>query len=1210
MSKGKSYRLSEEQAPAADIGRSVIVSAGAGSGKTRVLTARYLRLLRQGVEPAAIVAATFSRKAAAELRRRIDEALADAFHRRLLEDMALDEVERRRLLRARERLTEGHIGTIHSFCQYLLAVEPTLIPDRPDFGILDQLEADRVRRAAVERAVAASEPLTSNLARLRKAGYSLYDIRRTTAQLLNSRWELAEARDNHHLGPAELKRLYHRSLTAVYSRFLIKLPPDPRGLIDELLADEAVVGLLADKELNGESALQALRAIRESLRRMLTDPTALTTAELERLRACKSPPGINKNKLHDCNIFSEIRKASAGLPEAPPTLEDEERAYELTAVLFAWLDEVTAEYERLKVARRIADYDDLLDRAAAGLAERPALVRSLRRRFRHFLVDEFQDTDPRQWEIIRALGLPAEDEIADGSRTLFIVGDRKQAIYGFRGGDNTVFRRAEAELVAHDGLGCKLKDNYRSREAVLKFVNPFFEALFGADRELLSARPHSSTAVEPQLMAAAREDRAGGSVELLEPATPFKNDQSLKEALLAARAVDDLLAGRLDGIPALADYPDDAVHERRRPLVGVLARTHGRLALLAGALDLLGRGDDYALGRGGLFNGPEAGWLRAALGALTDPRDGVSLAALLLSPCGGFDYNDLLRLRNLARERDRSWIGLVLSDQTAELGPSWVDFHQRWRSWRRAAAVGGTSRLINQIMRDTGLEAGLRARGRGESWRCLQQLVELIAARERTGELTGPAATLEWLRDNENSGEFDAPPPPYAPVVLMTMHAAKGLEFPVVLLPFLGTAPRIGSDGRARLESDPAGERRLVVQVRDNAAPFKLKWTALGEALGRAADRAVVLEEKRLFYVACTRTRDHLLLLQSKLGQTANLTGEYAGGKPAAWMGCLFEPGTGDEVKLRHGTPVARRRRLQLPTPIIASREAFDESRVKLDLVHPLSVADPPPVSPSALAELADCELGFYLHRLLRLSTGSAAKLHSREKVASEMQHGAAFGTALHRLLEFSGGADLPEERIVELLSAWERQGRLEDNDGPEFDAPPEWAGALTRHLNRLTGLEDWRHIRSLEPTFEMPLRLELHGCLVLGYIDCLVATSKYLEIYDFKSNALDGTSMDELTTQQGYDIQLGVYALAVEKLYQRTLNRVGLLFSAPGGGLLPLEPAGVKARAAALLERAAELAATPFADVLAQYPPEGCRRCDLRTLCAALESAPATGDR
>lgn len=1192
--------LSPEQLDAADVGRSGIVSAGAGSGKTTVLVARYLRLLRAGIEPRRIVVMTFMRKAAAELRERIDSLVAEALREGVFEDKPLTEEERRRLFEARSRLTDGHIGTIHSFCRRVLVEEPVLMPKRPDFTELDSAEARRLRERAENAAAWASEPQMSPLARLLEAGMPRRDLRRITKNLLSKRWELVRVRAVVERGFKAMRGVIGITLETVLDDFGQRVE-ELWGFIGGLLQDPAAVGYLRGKagwEKLGElepdpDALATLLRIRDSLAPLFDGAfkaSEETLAGLLWLRDFKT--GASKCKaLRNRNPFIEIRDlARDALPETSSLLERERRGFELTRMLLRWLDQVERGYDELKVKGNATDYDDLLNKVLEGLRDDSSLVVKLRGRYHHFLVDEFQDTDPRQWEIIRALALPRDDEARRGSRTIFIVGDRKQAIFGFRGGDNTVFLQAEKELRTVQGSFSRLlKDNYRSRRRVLDFVNPFFTALFSADGELLKSSRPVSTAVEPQWMDPKRSDGEGGLVTLVNTCaltSRVKSGKETLEALVTAGMIRNILQDGVDDFPQLAPYLESSGWTG--PVVGVMARKGKQLMLLAAALDAQGLAGSYSVARGsGVFSSEEAQWLRSILSAIADPRDEVSLAAAMLSPLVGLSYEDLMEAK-----LGGVWFDAALDGDWQGEGGRWSSVRERWSRWRRLAALGSVSRLVAAILADSGIEAALGVTGHADRWRRLVHLLELIRAEERAGGISGPGDAAEWMRENRESDDFSEPVPEGAPVVLMTMHGAKGLEFPIVVLPFLKgrTAGGRSDMSLARL---PGGERMLALKIRDETPPYEQKDTFLGYLLRRTAEEEGVLEEKRLFYVACTRARDHLILVTPfEPDEEGSLTGRRAGARPGGWLDRLLcvENGrlhlNGEEVghciSVERFTDRGKAEKLPIERPIPC-----------LDLLGPVSVYDPPVIAPSAMGELADCPVKFYLKRILRVdmeALGGETAGDFETDVEGNLR-GSEFGAALHYLVSVAGVGVPSVERIGNLLKgASERWGlSTEDHD------------RLREHLVRLDGIEVWREAQRGRTRFEVPLRVELGGCLILGRIDALTETAEGYRIFDFKTDNLSGKRPVEVTEDSGYDLQVGVYALGVEKRFGRSVTGVHLLYTAEGGGSRAVNLEEIRPRVEKLFRTAAELARTPFAEVVLALVKSDCEGCGLTGLCKDL---------
>ncbi|MCK4594732.1 PD-(D/E)XK nuclease family protein, partial [bacterium] len=276
-----------------------------------------------------------------------------------------------------------------------------------------------------------------------------------------------------------------------------------------------------------------------------------------------------------------------------------------------------------------------------------------------------------------------------------------------------------------------------------------------------------------------------------------------------------------------------------------------------------------------------------------------------------------------------------------------------------------------------------------------------------------------------------------------------------------------------------------------------------------------------------------------------------------------------------------------------AAPSPTEEPVPRLDLLDPVPVHDPPPMAPSAMGELADCPVKFYLKRILRVDMEALGGETARDFEADGLGNprGSEFGGALHYLVSVGGGGVPDVERIGKLLrGASERWGlSTEDYD------------RLREHLVRLDGTLVWREAQRGRTRFEVPLRVELGGCLILGRIDALTETDEGYRIFDFKTDNLSGKNPVELTEDSGYDLQVGVYALGVEKRFGRPVTGVHLLYTAAGGGSHTVNLDWVRPRVEKLLRTVAELARTPLAEVVERYVKSDCEGCGLTDLCKDL---------
>jgi len=846
------------------------------------------------------------------------------------------------------------------------------------------------------------------------------------------------------------------------------------------------------------------------------------------------------------------------LPKKLLSLDDEKHAFELSGILLNWMDEVEQRYLRLKERACVVDFADQISSVAAGVAENADFRERLRKRYKHFLIDEFQDTDRRQWEFIRRLSLPTAEEQHSGGRTLFIVGDRKQAIYGFRGGDNTVFDEARKMIQNEYGGDYEvLEENWRSRDGVLDFVNPFFQRLFTADE--FRAHP---TAVEPQAMLRSRPNGEGGSTLLVKITKSGK--QILPKALATAEVLAAVLNGELEGI----EPPPN-----RQRWIGVLTRTHNQLSLLSAALEHLGLGDRFSLGKGkGLLHRKEAGWLRATLKALYDQRDSVALAAALLSPFGGFDYNDLLAANEegdgLRRVFDENW------------QPNrFTEFRHRWKRWKRLASLASVERLVRAIYQDSGIEAALHSTGQSERWEVLTHLREQLRGRD-------PVSALSWLEESDD-GELEAPAPGQNEIILMTIHSAKGLEFPLVLLPFLDSPPGygFGSIGVGRVS---AKDILPYVGIRKSEPPWELGTSTLSQLiLGQEEERGF-LEIKRLLYVAATRARDHLLLVYPFEIKHEPL--EFTAGKKACfgnWLGSLLEV-DGDRF-LVDGDLAGRYIEWEPPEAeeLLPTTEK-PVATIDHSLLPAVSVYDPLPIAPSSLGMLRRCPVEFYLNRVLRVDSFALKELAS-EKL-DEYGYGTVFGSALHYLAETGGGYPLSEDEVRQHLAGFPEQDGL----------PPDAVPGLVKHLRLLDKMDIWRQARESGVRFEVDLQAELDGCLFMGRIDAVTDINGEPYIFDFKTTIAEDGDFTSLSRKMGYDLQLTAYALGWEAKYGKRPTGLYLLYTSGAGAAVPIAQQETEGEVKQMLEQAASLAQRPFAELL-ENEKGNCPRCKLRGLCESL---------
>ncbi len=838
--------LDPAQQEAAHAPRSVVVTAGAGTGKTHMLSHRYLHHLRQGFRPLQVVAVTFTRRAAEELRARIREVVRRALEGgEGLDPEMLAEVE------------AAPIGTIHALAQTICRRYPEAAGVPPDFSVVDELDGQLWQTEALDDALArlpsqalGSMPFEQLGQALRSA---LDDPRRAEAALAV---DAAQVKDR--LDAARRAAFAQSAGSPAWADDLAFLAGfrGPAGHASEGWRAVAVehadrllaLGPDADPEQT-RASWEALSTLRYSLGAKKDwdgPPLDEVKAAMKRIRQMAEAAWADG-------------MGAAGLAWGPL----EEQAHRHTRGLRQTLESVLTTITERKRRAKSLTFADLETHAL--LALRSAEVRlDLHRRWRALLVDEVQDVNPTQAELLGLLRAP--------DAPLTAVGDLKQSIYGFRGAAPQVLAELRRAVEAEpDGRVVSLGTSYRTHHGLVDAVNRVFDRALGEAAGPLQARREAWT-------------EAGETMRLRVLSAEGAGDPAAAEAESIALALGELLQAQ----------PPLTIEDRgrRRPLavgdVAVLARSHATLAQLEARLPAHGLPVLNA-GGGDVLATQEATDARALLRAVVDPTDGVAVAGLLRSPyvAAGDRAIAAFAMRHGHGRRGRGdgsppWWTLL--DQADD--PAMARGGALLAELRRAREAGaGASELLRLADDRTGVGAVLANMPQGPRRVAdLGGVVDLLQRLEqRLPEALGVVRRLERL---VAAGVKVQRPPLRArgAVALLTIHAAKGLEWPVVVVADLSGSGR---------------EQRDDVLI-DPELGFTLRWSdhrggrVEPASFRHAAAMAKAREEeeaRRLAYVAFTRARD-LLILSDR--------GRRRGGLSRALGDALELAGVaGEEVRLR-----------------------------------------------------------------------------------------------------------------------------------------------------------------------------------------------------------------------------------------------------------------------------------------------------------------------
>jgi len=1090
--------LSQAQADAAFGPADALVTAGAGAGKTWTLTARFLALLARGLPLRGVVAITFTRKAAREMRKRIREQVWDYLAR---PDLA--PVERQRWNAIASQLDAARISTIHSLCQELLRAHPVEARVDPDFQVLEEGRAALFQHEAVEEALfwAASQAKLAGL--FAEIGESR--VRRALADMLSLG---SEARALLAGLPADADALlasWDESLAGRQQARWREIMTDPDW-------QAARLALASTRPLDDNDRLaQQWMAAREALDLLddLEDAGALRRAA-DRLRGLKLNGGRGAAWPGGAETVQEIRAALRAL-RAPFTgkgnawlggglnEEDARAARALTQLREIALHAIDI-YEGRKRDAHALDFDDLEARAVALLEQHPPVLQRWQEEIQALLVDEFQDVNARQARLLALL---------DGGRGVrFLVGDAKQSIYRFRGAEVAVFNRTEQAFQAGGQRVARLNATYRAHAHLVASLNDLLEPVLGEARHPWEA---SFVPLQPA--------RATGPLAA--------SDAYIEVQFVQGAKPDALPAAARAAVHRLLTLFDQGYEPGQ---AAILCRHTRSFAFYEDALDAAGVPFLTLAGRG-FFQRPEVRDLTGVLRAADDLTDDAALAGALRSPGLGLSDVALYHLALARQQRAKQaraagaprhiplWemVQTPPDDFPPDELPRLLRARELLADLHAMAGRIPVADLLKTFLDKTDYLAILA--GAGQS-RAVRNVNKLLVDVQQTG-LVRVSEFLTWidLAGDVGAREGEAPVVAAGAVQIMTVHRAKGLEFPIVVL---GDIASGGRSNRDLVISEGVIAWKLPARPGAKLSP------ALHLALSREMARKEEAEDKRLFYVAATRAEDYLILN----GHVAKRN-SYSG-----WMMWLRRVLPELETLLKKGK--------EAPAEVIEQYCPLGNGgRAARCTLFP-SDALPPRVytAPTPSAAPAPCQL--------QMLTSYEAKEDALDETAKERE------TEPERRV----WRILPEEGARAWAPAWmvgklvHRAIELERMpDAPGFEA---WLEASARSLglsdarmlkdavrraqrllDRLAASPLWTEIQAAEQRMhEAPYAyLDPDGdASVRGTIDLVYRLGERWTLVDFKTDrAKDRAHMEAIIQEKGYDSQVARYVQAMETLLDVT---------------------------------------------------------------------------
>ena len=1088
---------------ATDPRHNVVLEASAGTGKTSVLVWRFINLLKAGVDPGNILAITFTRKAAAEMRERIIRELKDA--------AARSEFDRARWNEIRGRLDEIGISTIDAFCLSLLREFPLEADLDPGFDMADETEVPRLVEEALDRSLrifaglAKAEPDVAlvlaqlGVSRTREGLASLLE-RRLVAWSALARFLIR--------GPSDLTAEVVCRRTATALQDALRAVP---GGLARFLADGPIhhprYRFLA-RDLNNLAGLE--RAGDAQIRAVLDRIGALFLTNDGKARKSGAIPPYKGER--DYSSPEAAKRHRAAVFQVAPHIENVVAGFkrDINVVLARGIKRMfaiaLAQYRKALDDRSILDFSDVLQRALDLLRRMDEFSQSrfrLESRYHHVLVDEFQDTSRAQWELVslliqswgEGLGLATQPSI-------FIVGDRKQSIYRFRDAEVAVLQEAARSIEALRPSGSpkrSISRSFRALPELLEFVNELFGEMSQG-----GARPDEFT------YTASDRFPVDPAVERLRG--PVLGVAVADDAEACATAVAHEIS-RILHEETVRDRTTGVSREARPGDIAILFRSRTSHREFEHELEVRAI-PTYVYKGLGFFDADEIKDVSALLRYLADPQSDLRAAAFLRSR--------LVRLSDGALVRLGPRLASAITDSAPPLTLDTLDAEDRRVLLHLRASVGGwleqvdripPADLIEGILPATSYSYELRGPRRAQAWENLKKMRGLIRRIQNRGY-----ATLARIADHMDSltagDESNAVIEALDAVNLMTVHASKGLEFPIVFVVNL-----------ARGATGPPRPVRIVVDGEGGEPSVSIgPFVSETDEAEREREKQ---ETRRLLYVAMTRARDRLYLSSSlKDGVLAPGRGSLAEVLPdslkrlfehaatsfpeitvAGWTG---QSGRCFDVRIcRTPTLVSEAAAGGMPEPTAAGER-------RTDAFGPVDVHE------SAVSRVGVMDW--------------LASDDDQEAVAGGLHGDVTAGILVHRLVELRGlaviaddEAELPYARG--LLRPEERAG-LENIDATVRTAVASWRGLQNQpEVGRLLAAGRRHH--------EVPfsLRTELNGApaVLRGSIDCLVQQENgAIVLLEFKTGK----------RRPVHQRQLDVYLEAARRLFPEAVVEGRLVYS------------------------------------------------------------------
>ena len=1089
----------EEQKKAiAAIEWDLTVSAGAGSGKTWVLTQKYLELLNQGYVPEEIVVITFTDKAAAEMKERIRGAVAKKL---LLEEEQgnLDNIIQWK--KHRQGVEKSVISTIHGYCSRLLKENPLAAWVDPDFLIADEIKGNLLLEESVVQAI--EEDLLDK--KLMQAVVNRLSINKIISGIISLYPKILEQEVNlsilskktHQMlleRKKQLPTIIEQLEDAVHTLALLQSEVNPKtnsyGAIDELCARwPSLKDELYKRAESGEVDSYFVNQVIRYLVKTISRPAKAIAQVVEEISM------LTRNYL-DLFCANEYLEWLEGITHV--------------------LSQADIIYKDKKKQDGNLDFMDLQLRTIKMLEVHPAVLEKYHQRYKVLMVDEFQDTNLAQKKLIELL-------LRGGNTRLVVVGDEKQSIYRFRGADVAVFQQVEREIKGRGGEKIPLTVNFRTQKPIINFINHCFQQLLSTGYQPLVPN-RRQLSQDPVIQFIYREYDSEEGIN--------REGMLVHESQQIALRIKEMIDNR-ERIVAKSGAEGEFLREANYGDITILLSTMANVHLYELAL-LKADIPFYILGSRGFYQRQEVVDMGNALKVVADPADETALVALLRSPMIGLSDETLLFMRKLGN------LGYVFyyepKDQLAlQIGSVELEKIEMARakiySWQKGKTFLPLTKLIEKILNDTKyLPILLSCFGGAQAYGNLQKLISLAAKFDQDHTLTlndfvkylsemQEKSTTESQAQVEN--EFSDT------VKIMTIHQSKGLEFPIVFLPDLSRDFIFDKDLFIY-------DQELGLGIKMYSGKDKDIWP--GDGLYRdikaGDDLCTIEEEKRKLYVAMTRARDYLVLVGSYKRTKKEKIHSLEDKNWLSWLLTIL-----NLERIRNSQTISCSQEtwhMEIINPAVDVDVNRETSRGVGDGgVNQLLISeqDKPrllskaisssqnsltAVSVTALLDYFSCPRKYYFSKIRKIPIS----VNVQEVVADRDNEIAnrELGLLAHKVIELMPQS-INTSQVAEFVNSLALASGYRNT-------PKE----LTNWIENLMNSDLIKSFNGNELDYrELPFRLQISEWGVTGVIDRLVKLGEQVYLLDYKANRVTEKTKKELVDY--YTPQLKIYSLVVTQL-------------------------------------------------------------------------------